>query len=96
MRTLNGLPSKLTEVNLATARQPYLAYLKENGFKSPTVFEKGASLVAIHFDGELYEIAPHQKDKNGAFVGEASRRLALESSAEEIGQAVLAAFDSVR
>lgn len=95
LRTLNGLPSQITEVNLATARQPYLAYLKESGFKSPAAFEKGASLIAAHFDGELYEVVPHQKDENGAFVAESSTKLALESSAEEIGKAVLAAFDAV-
>lgn len=95
LRIVNGLPNQTTEVNLATARQPYLAHLKEIGFKSPAAFEKSASLVAVHFDGEQYEIVPHQKDENGAFVAESSTKLPRESSAEEIGQTVLIAFERV-
>ena len=95
LRTLDTLPNQMTEVNLATARQPYLAYLKENGFKNPTVFEKGGSLVAVHFDGEFYEIVPHQKDENGAFVAQSSAKLAPESSAEQVGKSVLATFDAI-
>ena len=96
MRTLDGLPNQVTEVNLATARQPYLAYLKASGFKSSAAFERGASLVGVHFDGELYEVAAHQKDEHGAFVAESPIKLARDSSAEEIGKSVLAAFDAVR
>src|SRR5438477_71121 len=55
-QVLNRLPNHPTEVNLATAREPFLAALKENGFKNVAAFEKKAYLVAVHYDGGFYEV----------------------------------------
>jgi hypothetical protein len=93
LSVISGLPAQLTEVNLATARQPYLAALKQMGFRSSAAFENNASLVSIHFDGEPYEIVPHERDKHKAFVATGSTNLPHSIEAEQLGSAIIGALN---
>jgi len=95
-RILDGLPDKITEVDLASSAKIYDEYIKEIGFSKSSVFEKKASLVGVHFDGLSYAVVPHQKDERGAFVALAPTKLPHPFSSEGLGKAILAAFESTR
>jgi hypothetical protein len=92
LETFDRLPEEITEVNLATARQPYIQYLKANGFDGPREFEKNSDLVGAYSDGNAIEVIPHKKDENTAFIAVTKKILPMAATPEQLGEALLRAF----
>ena len=93
IQILEGLPDGITQVDLATAREPFLAFLKERGFRNVGAFERNAAVVAVHYDGGGFDVVAHRKDRRGANVATESIRLPPEQC-ERVGETVLAAFQT--
>jgi hypothetical protein len=98
VRVFGGLPDHEVEADLAS--REYYDHLKELGFRKSSIFESKASLVSVDCRGDSYEVAPYQKAARGGFVAMRSttpRAIKLQGpSREELGRAVLLAFEAVK
>lgn len=92
LRILSELSGQITDVNLGEAMAAFRAYLKESGFKNVAAFEKKACVTSVEFDGEFYKVVSNQKNEHDINVATGSKKLPPAANAEELGNAILAAF----
>lgn len=94
LRILNKMSGEFEQVDLAAAMANFRAHLKDLGFKNVAAFEKKASVADVEFDGEFYSVVSTRKDEHGANDTVGSTKLPPTATAEELGNAILAAIDN--
>ena len=93
LQIFGELSGEITDVDLASVSATFRQHLKDVGFKNVGALEKNASVVGLEFDGNCYSVIATRKDEHGANVDTSSKNLPRTSTAEEIGNAVLATLD---
>ncbi|HEV2804510.1 MAG TPA: hypothetical protein VGW57_06210 [Chthoniobacterales bacterium] len=89
LQLLRDVSGNVTDVDLGLATSQFREHLKEVGFRNVAMFEKGARVTSIEYDGDFYEIVSTRKDKHDTNVAAGSKKLAPETAAEELGDAIL-------